>query len=497
MHLIRLPVIGTVAAWRDTVRALAGAGVPADAVLWQVGGGGADLFAAVGPTPYPTPDLTPDPIPDLTPDPAARAVPLTLPREAVSAIETALCHADPQRFARAHDLVLRLSRREVRWADRSDPAMHRLLAQEKAVRRDIHKMHAFVRFREVSLPDAPRRAFAAWFEPEHPIVEAATPFFAKRFGDMDWVIVTPALTARFEGRALAFEATVDRSPPPEDATEALWCTYFASIFNPARLMVSAMTSEMPKKYWKNLPEAALIPALIRDAPARARAMQEAMPTLELAHVARLRPQRPALVSHVGLNDLKAALDACRRCPIGVCATQGVAGEGPRKAALMIVGEQPGDAEDLAGRPFVGPAGQVFDRCAKAAGVDRRASYVTNAVKHFKFEPRGKRRLHQRPTHDEISICRWWLDLERREVEPGLLVAMGATAAGALTGSDANLLARRGKVETTMDGSRVLITLHPSYILRLQDRNAQALAERQLTDDLRLATQIVAGRAGQA
>ncbi len=478
MRRISLPLIGTVSAWRGHVRQLAGAGVPAEAVLWQLGEGGPDLFAQ---------DAAQE---AAIPDPR-QAAPLTVSREAIAAIETAVCHSDPQRFARAYALVLRLSRRDVRWGDRSDASLRRLLEQEKTVRRDIHKMHAFVRFRDVSAPQAPRRAFAAWFEPEHAIVEAAAPFFAKRFGDMDWVIATPSLTARFEDRKLTFEVTTDRRPPPEDATEALWCTYFANIFNPARLMVSAMTSEMPKKYWKNLPEASLIPAMIRDAPARAKAMQDAMPTLELAHIARLRPQRPAPVAEVGLADLKSALDACRRCPIGACASQGVPGEGPRHAALMIVGEQPGDAEDLAGRPFVGPAGQVFDRVAKAAGLDRSASYVTNAVKHFKFQPRGKRRLHERPTRDEVSVCKWWLDLERREVAPRLLVAMGATAAGALTGSDANILARRGTVETTGDGSPVLITLHPSYVLRLTDKIAQARAEAQLTDDLRLAVQIAA------
>ncbi|WP_103333658.1 UdgX family uracil-DNA binding protein [Pseudotabrizicola formosa] len=479
MRVIRLPLIGTVAAWRGHVRQLARRSVPPEAVLWQVGEGGADLFAA-------DPPGGDGPVPDPS------VPPLTLPREVIGAIETALCHSDPQRFARAYALALRLFGKALRWGDRSDAPLRRLLDQEKAVRRDIHKMHAFVRFRDVTPPDATRRAFAAWFEPEHAIVEAAAPFFARRFGDMDWVIATPSLTARFEDGLLTFAPTAHHAPPPEDATEKLWCTYFASIFNPARLMVSAMTSEMPKKYWKNLPEAALIPDMIRAAPARARGMQEAMPTLELAHVARLRPQRPALTADVGLEDLKPALDACRRCPIGACATQGVPGEGPRHAPLMIVGEQPGDAEDLAGRPFVGPAGQVFDRCATAAGLDRAKVYVTNAVKHFKFQPRGKRRLHERPTQDEISLCRWWLDLERQAVKPGLLVAMGATAAAALTGDGTRLTSRRGRLETTADGSPVLITLHPSYCLRLPDRAAQVRAETQLTDDLRLALQIAAG-----
>lgn len=478
MQQIQLPKIGTVAAWRSHVRRLAAAGTPADHVLWQVGTEGTDLFTEAAPAPAQPPSARP-------------SAPLTLSRDALAAIETALCHSDPQRFARAYALVLRLWQGEIRWGDRSDPALRRLLEQEKAVRRDIHKMHAFVRFREVSPPGAARRAFAAWFEPDHPIVEAATPFFAKRFGDMDWVIATPTLTARFEDGALTFQETADRAPPPDDTTEALWCTYFSSIFNPARLMVSAMTSEMPRKYWKNLPEAALIPDLIRTAPTRAKAMQDAMPTIAPDHVARLRPQRPALAADIGLADLKPALDACRRCPIGACATQGVAGEGPRGAALMIVGEQPGDSEDLAGRPLVGPAGQVFDRCARSAGLDRSLCYITNAVKHFKFTPRGKKRLHQRPNQGEVSACKWWLDLERREVAPKLLVALGATAAGALTGSDGHLLARRGTIETTAEGQPVLITLHPSYILRLPDPFARARAEDFLVQDLRRARELIA------
>ncbi len=470
MRRVQLPRIGTVAAWRREARNLAAEGVPPEAILWHVGDQSADLFMAS------------------PPGPTGTATTLTLPRDAVASIEKALCHSDPERFARAYGLVLRLSRRDLRWGDRSDPALYRLLAQEKAVRRDIHKMHAFVRFREISPPDAPRRAFAAWFEPDHPIVEAATPFFAKRFGDMDWVIATPTLTARFEDGTLSYHETQNRTPPPDDATEALWRTYFAHIFNPARLMVSAMTSEMPRKYWKNLPEADLIPDMIRTAPARARAMQDAAPTLPLDHIARLRLDRPALPETDGLTfgTLKPALDACRRCPIGYCATQAVAGEGPAGARLMIVGEQPGDAEDLSGRPFVGPAGQVFDRCTAAAGLDRRAAYVTNAVKHFKYESRGKVRLHQRPNGHEVAHCRWWLTQEIDLVKPTLIVAMGSTAALALTGSDAGITTRRGKIEEGADGIPILITYHPSYILRLRQGDEAAAAKAQLTDDLRLA-----------
>ncbi|RYI31863.1 MAG: uracil-DNA glycosylase, partial [Acetobacteraceae bacterium] len=248
---------------------------------------------------------------------------------------------------------------------------------------------------------------------------------------------------------------------------------------------SAMTSEMPRKYWKNLPEAELIPELIRQAPERARAMQVAAPTIPPARSEKARLQRVArpVQEGVTLETLKGELDACRRCPIGVCASQGVAGEGPADAGLMIVGEQPGDSEDLAGRPFVGPAGEVFDRCARDAGLIREQAYVTNAVKHFKFQPKGKRRLHQRPTTDEIETCKWWLDLERQLVRPKLIVAMGATAAQALTGTGAGLLKRQGTVENGPDGVPVLVSIHPSYILRLPDPAARLKAEGLLRSDL--------------
>ncbi|MDO9526393.1 MAG: UdgX family uracil-DNA binding protein [Gemmobacter sp.] len=474
MRVVQLPHLGTVAAWRDEARMLALDGIPPEAVLWRVGADAGDLFGSAG-----------------APAAVGPSVTLKLARDAVAGLETALCHSDPERFARAYDVVLRLARRDLRWGDRSDPAMCRLLLQEKAVRRDIHKMHAFVRFREVGLPTAPRRAFAAWFEPEHLIVEAAAPFFARRFGDMDWVIATPTVTARFEDGALSFDLSRSTARPPEDATEALWRTYFANIFNPARLMVSAMTSEMPRKYWKNLPEAALIPDMIRTAPARARAMQEAMPTFAPAYTDRLRPVRPTPITGpaVTLATMKPALDACRRCGLGVCASQAVAGEGLAQAALMIVGEQPGDAEDLSGRPFVGPAGQVFDRCATRVGLRRQDCYVTNAVKHFKFSARGKVRLHQRPDAAEIEACKWWLNLELREVAPRLVLAMGATAALSLTGNGADISGRRGSIETLPDGTRVLITLHPSHILRLTDPASKTNAEALLTQDLNQARQL--------
>src|SRR6186713_605891 len=150
-------------------------------------------------------------------------------------------------------------------------------------------------------------------------------------------------------------------------------------------------------------------------------------------------ERPAT-----LAGIDTAIHACRRCPIGLLDNNAVMGEGPRTAALMIVGEQPGDREDLAGRPFVGPAGKVLDAHLERAGIDRRQVYLTNAVKHFKFVPRGKRRLHQSPTAGEIAVCRWWLDGERAIVRPKLLLALGASAARGLLGKPVRIGKVRGQ-----------------------------------------------------
>ncbi|HWB51585.1 MAG TPA: UdgX family uracil-DNA binding protein [Stellaceae bacterium] len=167
--------------------------------------------------------------------------------------------------------------------------------------------------------------------------------------------------------------------------------------------------------------------------------------------------------------------ACRRCDLYRTATQVVPGEGDRGAALMLVGEQPGDREDLAGKPFVGPAGRLLDRALAAAAVPRDKVFVTNAVKHFKYELRGKRRLHKRPDAGEIEACRWWLDLERSLVRPQAILAMGATAARGLFGRAVTISSARHGVHTLADGTKARVTIHPSLLLRLQDE-ADKLAE---------------------
>ena len=186
-----------------------------------------------------------------------------------------------------------------------------------------------------------------------------------------------------------------------------------------------------------------------------------------------------------LAGLSRDLAACRRCRLYAFATQPVPGEGPRTAPLMLVGEQPGHEEDLSGHPFVGPAGNMLDRALADAGIARREVFVTNAVKHFKFVPRGKRRLHQRPNAAELTLCRWWLELERTLVAPRLIVALGASAARSLYGRPITLAKQRGQI-TPSPGAALMATIHPSFLLRLPDPAARAQAYAGLVRDLKQA-----------
>jgi DNA polymerase len=186
-----------------------------------------------------------------------------------------------------------------------------------------------------------------------------------------------------------------------------------------------------------------------------------------------------------LQALKKAEAACSRCSLYLHATQVVPGDGPADAQVMFVGEQPGDAEDRRGLPFVGPAGRVLDRAVVDAGLDRARIFVTNAVKHFKFEQRGKRRLHKRPDTYEIERCRWWLDQERAIIAPVIIVALGATAARGVLARSVTISKVRGEILIGNDGSRVLVTVHPSYLLRIEGDDERADAYRSFVEDLRV------------
>ena len=194
--------------------------------------------------------------------------------------------------------------------------------------------------------------------------------------------------------------------------------------------------------------------------------------------------------HAGNDDVatlaqeRLAAKDCRRCPLWRDATQTVFGEGPDNAEVVFVGEQPGDQEDIAGLPFVGPSGKVFDAILEEAGIERRKTYVTNAVKHFKFEPRGKRRIHSKPNAGEIRACRWWLDKELAFIRPKLAVALGATAALSLLGKAVAVTKMRGQVLEEASGLRVFVTIHPSFILRIREAADKEAERDRFLDDMK-------------
>ncbi|WP_242770730.1 UdgX family uracil-DNA binding protein [Sphingopyxis sp. YF1] len=466
---------GDFAEWRGVARALLAGGVAPEDVSWRGAEDGASLFG------------------DEAPPASAGAV--KLPRELLAMADRVICHRGAEVPARLYRLVWRAARERQLLARTTDPDVDWLRRTDKAIRRDIHKMHAFVRFRRLGEGEE-RERFAAWFEPDHRILRLTAPFFQRRFYGMDWAILTPDARAIWQDELLTLGPGGTRDEVPDgDVVEDQWRTYYGAIFNPARVKIEAMRAEMPKKYWHNLPEAQDIAPLLAGAGARVERMRAAAVSAANPRTDKWRTRVPEELAPIDdvktLGALAKAIDRCTRCPLYCNATQAVAGEGPTKARIMLVGEQPGDQEDLQGRPFVGPAGQVLDAALDEAGLDRRRLFLTNAVKHFKFEPRGKRRLHQNPTTGEIDICRWWLDKERALVQPELIVTLGASALRGVTGKSASIKSMRGAVHELEGGSKLIATIHPSFLLRLPDRERAAEERKAFVADLIRARKLAA------
>ncbi|GEN61060.1 uracil-DNA glycosylase [Acetobacter nitrogenifigens DSM 23921 = NBRC 105050] len=433
-----LPERGTFVAWRNVARLLMSHHVPPDDIDWS---GRPGLF-------------TPRAIPE-----AVGPHNVNVTKNFLKLSESVVWNSDPERFAFLYKALWRLRLRDGDPLSQSDVLGRRLHLLAKSVGRDIHKMHAFVRFHE--LPSPGRRRFAAWFEPEHYILEPGSHFFMKRFADMDWMIATPRLTARFEGGVISYHTGGRKPPLPADASEELWATYFANIFNPARIKMNAMRSEMPKKYWKNLPETRLIPSMLAEAEERVARMREAGASASRPGAAIISTRYRNSMEKIeenpkNLKDAKRSSRQCRRCSLCEMATQTVWGVGPENASLMIVTDQPGDREDLTGELLDGEFGAALRELTTGAGFDFSEIYVTTAVKHFKFRPEDGRRIPLAPDRAEIEHCLWWLDMELAFVRPRLVLALGTAPVIALI-SDGNALElRRGAFETGRHGGRVMI-----------------------------------------
>ena len=490
--------------WRDAARRLLAESVaPAD-VLWTSGkedqsllgftdpmgplapspgtpgkgwGGGltiGELFAApADPLPSPPPEYR-----EKGPE-AAR-----VPKAFLDLAKTVICHRETEKWSLLYRGLWRITHGEHDLLKNAvDDDVRALEGMEKSVRRDCHKMTAFVRFKTVadevdSFGDVAAERYVAWHRPDHFIVRRMAKFFVDRFRSMRWAILTPDASVVWENDELTFGPGVPTDPfAGGDEVERLWTTYYANIFNPARIKLKAMQAEMPKKHWPTLPETRLIPQMLADAPARVQKMLDAAPKVAVV-------SEDYVPKTGSLTVLREAADKCRACDIGCHATQVVFGDGPKHARMMFVGEQPGDQEDLAGKPFVGPSGQLLDEVLEEVGIDRSLVYVTNAVKHFKFEPRGKRRIHAKPNAREMAACKPWLMAELEIVKPEILVMLGATAAQTLVGRQFRITQSRGEWLDMPYAAKALATFHPSAILRSYDAETLERNKGLFRDDLR-------------
>ncbi len=456
--------------WRKAARKACASGIAPGQLVWRVPG----QAEALNLIPYAS-------LPEVALERTMR-----INKALLKEIDTALLHSDPNRFDLAYRLIWRSQAEPKIHQNPADPDVKKLYQLTKNIRRDIHKMHAFVRFRKIGENDG-REQFVAWFEPEHHITAAVAPFFRNRFAGMDWLILTPECSIGWDGKNLSYGPGGNKSDVPgEDSIEDDWRSYYANIFNPARVKVQAMKSEMPMKYWRNLPEASLIPGLLKQAETKTARMIDQARDPQTEFPISAAPRSPGRVLPASIADLYHHLEQRADAPSEDYSAKFIRGEGPSHAELLFVGEQPGDQEDLKDRVFVGPAGQMLDRALADANIPRQQAFLTNAVKRFKYIRRGKRRIHQTPSSAEIEYYRWWVEQERRLVNPKLTVALGGSAAQSLLGKKITLSQYRGKIWDQGDNERLLITVHPSYLLRIPDQVGRDIEYQKFVRDLRLA-----------
>ena len=441
---------------------------PAD-ILWIVETDSqASLFA---------PEEAPEPVAP----PASR---VRVSRRFMETARRVALHRDAERWRLLYRMVYRLTFEQPALLDiPTDADTLLLFAMDRDIRVDAHRMTAFLRFRRVA-EIAAGETYVAWYVPDHNVLPVTAPFFADRFSGMTWSVFTPSCSAHWNGYELRLaEGTGSASVPENDELETLWRTYYAAVFNPARANSRLMTTHVPKRFWPLIPETSLVGELLEGAAGRVEDM--------VAKSHAVPSAAPFVPTTAGIDELRHASRSCQGCDLYLPATQTVFGEGPPDARLVFVGEQPGHVEDIQGRPFVGPAGQLFDRALSEAGIERAEVYVTNAVKHFKFIERGKRRIHQTPRLLEVSACRPWLQAELQSIRPRVVVCLGATAAKAIIRPQFRLMEERGRFYPGPLECELTATIHPSAVLRSQDDQQSAVLYRSLVADLRAAAERVA------
>ena len=420
---------------------------------------------------------------------APRPTAMHVSKELAALLQDAALYRESQRWAFLYKVLWRWQHGDRAVASPADADGARLHHMAKSVRRARHDMIAYVRFRKQTSASAVQTPeYIAWYEPEHDVLAWAAEHFAQRMGRTSWMITTPRGAAWWDGQQLHLEQRralpSDHRGDTADEAEALWLAYYRSAFNPARLNEAALEQHMPVRFWRGLPEGRLIPPMISEAKSGARRVAQASGVGALGgktipvEADRAQP----------LRDQPSSLDTCRRCDLWRNATQAVGSSGPSDARIMLIGEQPGDQEDLSGQPFVGPAGQLLETAIARAGMSREQVYLTNAVKHFKWEPRGKRRLHKTPGQREIEACSYWLERELHTVRPTVIVALGATALTALLRGKVGLRDRLG-APFRVAGGWGIATYHPSFALRQQSDSDRGKVLAEISNALSRAREL--------
>ncbi len=411
-----------------------------------------------------------------------------VPADFFSLAKAVSCHRLPTKWSFLYEALWRLTHGEKNLLKiLSDPLMHKLFLLEKAVRRDSHKMKAFVRFRCYKAKDEIQKDdyYIAWFEPDHLIVRRVAPFFQRRFSAMNWAIITPDEIAVWSHEILRFlPGQKNFKHPREDELEDLWRTYYRAIFNPARIKTKAMRNEMPVRYWHNLPETKIIHEILQEAPVRVAQMLKYSEGLA-------QTAKDYFPDTIHYSTLKKSASSCKACPLyQKGAKQTVFGEGNLQADMVIVAEQPGMKEDTQGSPLIGPSGQFLRNILKTLGMNPDTVYYTNAVKHFKHQVINNKILYQSPTIKEIYACKPWLEAEVNLIKPKVILSLGLIAAKSLISGGFHLKEQRKQLHSYQD-IPVVATYHPSAILRTEDNAAKRELTHLFTEDVRKAVEIAA------
>ncbi|ASL46005.1 hypothetical protein bAD24_III01315 [Burkholderia sp. AD24] len=399
---------------------------------------------------------------------SAATAPAAIPRELLSRLKAAACYRAPDRWALLYRILWRWTHGERQVIALDDPDGAQLAHRMQSVNQESEDLVALTLFRRrdpsMGLPE-----FVGWYEPHHDLLERAAAYFGKRMGDSTWMLATPQGAAFWNGMLLRIgrpateESTEAAHALPASAmtgeaitsepTAALWLACYARAFN-------AEAAPVPLRYWRTPAAGPPLPAHL----ARERSRLGAQSSVVTV------PERPPIEYSAvtpPLREPTGPLAACRRCALWRNAQQAVAGAGPARAALMVVGEQPGEYENQHGEPFTGPAGQLLDTVLARAGLERSALYLTYAVKHYKWETLDQQRIHRTPAPREVEACQYWLDRELTQIGPRVVVTLGATALKALSGAHVNLSEYLGQT-IARDGRLIVPTWHPSYALRTAD-----------------------------